>query len=54
MYACTLVAAAMAVALFLAPVAFHRVLYRQGLRDRLVVITDRLARAGIAFLLVAI
>ncbi|MDX2967822.1 DUF6328 family protein [Kribbella solani] len=53
-YACTLVAAAMAVALFLAPVAFHRVLYRQGLRDRLVVITDRLARAGIAFLLVAI
>ncbi|GAA1566503.1 DUF6328 family protein [Kribbella hippodromi] len=53
-YACTLVAAALAVALFLAPVAFHRVLYRQGLRDRLVVITDRLARAGMAFLVVAI
>lgn len=53
-YACTLTAAALAVVLFLAPVAFHRVLYQQGLRDRLVVIADRLARGGMAFLVAAI
>jgi hypothetical protein len=53
-YAATLIAAALAVALFLAPVAFHRILYQQGLRDRLVVIADHLARAGMAFLVVAI
>jgi hypothetical protein len=52
-YAATLIAAALAVALFLAPVAFHRILYQQGLRDRLVVIADHLARAGMGFLVVA-
>ena len=53
-YACTLTAAALAVVLFLAPVAFHRALYRQGLRDRLVKIADRLARGGMTFLVVSI
>ncbi|HZX07599.1 DUF6328 family protein [Kribbella sp.] len=53
-YACTLIAAAIAVMLFLAPVAFHRFLYQQGLRDRLLVIADRLARGGMAFLVVSI
>lgn len=53
-YAVTLIAAALAVALFLAPVAFHRFLYRQGLRDRLVTIADHLARAGMALLVVSI
>ncbi|GAA1566547.1 MULTISPECIES: DUF6328 family protein [Kribbella] len=53
-YACTLTAAALAVALFLAPVAFHRSLYRQGLRDHLVRISDRLARAGMVFLVASI
>jgi hypothetical protein len=53
-YAATLVASALAVALFLAPVSFHRMVYRQGLRDRLVIITDWLARAGLVFLVVAI
>jgi hypothetical protein len=52
-YACTLIAAALAVALFLAPVAVHRVLYRQRLRDRLVTTTDRLARGGMALLVVS-
>ncbi|GAA3100291.1 hypothetical protein JOF29_003151 [Kribbella aluminosa] len=52
-YACTLTAAALAVVLFLAPVAFHRVLYQQGMRDRLVAITDRLARGGMAFLVIS-
>ncbi|GAA1121667.1 DUF6328 family protein [Kribbella jejuensis] len=53
-YACTLTAAALAVVLFLAPVAFHRALYRQGLRDRLVKISDRLARGGMTFLVLSI
>jgi hypothetical protein len=53
-YACTLIASALAVALFLAPVAFHRVLYRQGMRDRLVTIADRLTRAGLVCLVAAI
>jgi hypothetical protein len=53
-YACTLIAAALAVGLFLAPVAFHRSLYRQGRRDQLVTIADRLARGGMAFLVVSI
>jgi hypothetical protein len=48
-----LIAAALAVALFLAPVAFHRLLYQQGLRDRLITITDRLTRGGMACLVVS-
>ncbi|MFD7160505.1 DUF6328 family protein [Kribbella sp. NPDC059898] len=53
-YACTIVAAALAVGLFLAPVAFHRFLYRQGRRDQLVTIADHLARGGMACLVVSI
>ncbi|MER7247470.1 DUF6328 family protein [Kribbella sp. NPDC000426] len=53
-YAATLIAAALAVALLLAPVAFHRFLYRKGMRDSLVTITDRLARGGMVFLVAAI
>ncbi|WP_202873426.1 DUF6328 family protein [Kribbella capetownensis] len=53
-YAGTLIASALAVALFLAPVAFHRMLYQLGLRDRLVTIADRLACAGLVFLVAAI
>jgi hypothetical protein len=53
-YACTLIASALAVALFLAPVAFHRLLYRQHLRDRLVISADRLTRAGLTCLVIAI
>lgn len=52
-YAGTLIAAALAVGLLLAPVALHRVLYGHRLRDRLVTITDRLARGGMAFLIVS-
>ncbi|MFB6726283.1 DUF6328 family protein [Kribbella sp. NPDC056345] len=52
-YAATLIASALAVALFLAPVSFHRIVHRQGLRDRLVTITDRLTQCGLAFLVVA-
>lgn len=53
-YGCTLLAAAVAVSLFLAPVAFHRFLYREGLRDRLIIITDRLVRAGMVFLVASV
>jgi len=53
-YAITVVASALAVALFLAPVSLHRIVYRQGLRDRLVTIADWLARAGLVFLVAAI
>ncbi|MFC9693438.1 DUF6328 family protein [Kribbella sp. NPDC056951] len=52
-YAATLIASALAVALFLAPVSFHRIVHRQGLRDQLVTITDRLTQFGLAFLVVA-
>lgn len=53
-YAGTLIASALAVALFLAPVSIHRIIYQQRLRDRLVTITDRLARAGMVLLVAAI
>lgn len=49
-YTGTLIASALAVALFLAPVALHRLLYQQGLRDQLVNITHRLTSAGMTFL----
>ncbi|WP_405060054.1 DUF6328 family protein [Kribbella sp. NBC_01505] len=52
-YAATLIASALAVALFLAPISFHRIVHRQGLRDRLVTVTDRLTQIGLAFLVVA-
>jgi uncharacterized protein DUF6328 len=53
-YAVTLTASAIAVALFLAPVSFHRMVYRQGMRDKLVPISHRLVGAGLVFLLAAI
>lgn len=52
-YAGTLVAAALAVALFLAPVSFHRIVFQQRLRDRLVPIAHHLASAGLVFLIAA-
>lgn len=53
-YACTVIASALAVALFLAPVAFHRMVYRRNLRDRLLISADRLVQVGMAFLIVAV
>jgi hypothetical protein len=53
-YGCTVIASALAVALFLAPVAFHRMVYRRNLRDRLLTSADRLARVGLVFLVVAV
>ncbi|RZU10613.1 hypothetical protein EV645_7078 [Kribbella rubisoli] len=53
-YAVTLIASALAVGLFLAPVSFHRIVYRQKLRDRMLPIANRMAIAGMLFLVVAI
>lgn len=53
-YLATLLSAAAAVILFIAPVATHRLMFRRGMKDRLVVLTNRLAMAGLAFLAFAI
>ncbi|MFI7061233.1 DUF6328 family protein [Kribbella sp. NPDC050124] len=52
-YAGTLIASALAVGLFLAPVSFHRVVYQQKLRDRMLPIAGHMASAGLVFLVVA-
>jgi hypothetical protein len=49
-YIGTLACAAIAAALFIAPVAVHRALFRRHLKDELVEFTGRLAVAGLAFL----
>jgi Family of unknown function (DUF6328) len=53
-YAATLVSSALAVGLFLAPVSFHRLVYRQKLRDKMLPIAGRMTTAGLVFLVVAI
>ena len=53
-YVVTLLSAAGAAALFIAPVALHRVVFRQNLKDRLVFMTNRMALGGLAFLLVSL
>jgi amino acid transporter len=53
-YAVTLIASALAVGLFLAPVSFHRIVYRHKLRDRMLPIASRMAVAGLAFLVLAL
>jgi hypothetical protein len=53
-FACTLVTSALAMALFLAPVSFHRIVFQRKLRDRMIPIAGRLATGGLAFLLAAI
>lgn len=53
-FAGTLVASALAVGLFLAPVSFHRIVYQQRIRDRMIPIAGHLASAGLVFLILAI
>ncbi|WP_432950511.1 DUF6328 family protein [Kribbella sp. CA-253562] len=52
-FAGTLIACALSVCLFLAPVSFHRMVFQQRLRDRLVPMAHHLASAGMAFLILA-
>src|SRR6185437_5639709 len=47
-YLVTLMAAALAAVLLIAPVAVHRMLFRQHLKDEVVALTSRLAVAGLA------
>ncbi|SHF74843.1 hypothetical protein SAMN05443575_0803 [Jatrophihabitans endophyticus] len=53
-YVVTLASAAFAAVLLIAPVAAHRVLFARHRKDELVMITGRLAVAGLAFLGIAI
>ena len=52
-YMGALVTAALAAASFIAPVAYHRMLFRRGRKLQLVRAAHRLAAAGLAFLFVA-
>jgi hypothetical protein len=52
-YIITLVCAAIAAALFIAPVAVHRVMFRRHLKDELVAFTGHLSVAGLVFLALA-
>ncbi len=53
-YVGTLLATAVTIGLVVAPVAIHRFTFREGLKDDLVVVTSKLAIAGLATLLVAV
>lgn len=53
-YLVTLVAAASATALLIAPVSFHRILFRQGRKPELVRTASVLAQLGLACLLVCV
>ena len=52
-YLVALMAAAFATAMIIAPVAFHRALFRQGRKPELVKYAHRMASGGIAFMLIA-
>jgi len=53
-YVATLLCAAVSTAMLIAPVAFHRLIFRKRRKDELVDATSRLALGGMAFLLLAI
>lgn len=53
-YVGTLIATAVASALLIGPVPLHRILFRRGLKPRLVRGADVMARSGLAVLLVAV
>lgn len=53
-YLMVLAGAVLAVSLMIAPVSYHRLLFRQGARERLVKAGDRAARAGLVVLAVTI
>lgn len=52
-YVITLVSCALATVLLIAPVPIHRILFRRGQKDILVIAADRLAMAGLALLAIA-
>src|SRR4051812_12083039 len=52
-YVVALLAAAASTALIIAPVAFHRALFRQGRKPELVRYAHRMATGGLAFMLIS-
>ncbi|HET6877843.1 MAG TPA: DUF6328 family protein [Jatrophihabitans sp.] len=54
LYVCTLISAATAATLLIAPVAAHRMLFRRHRKDEVVALTNRLAAVGLVFLGLAI
>jgi hypothetical protein len=54
LYVATLLAASVAAALLIGPVPFHRILFRRGLKPRLVRGADLMARGGLAMLLISV
>jgi hypothetical protein len=54
LYVATLVATSLSSALLIGPVPFHRILFRRGLKPRLVRGADLMARGGLALLLLSI
>lgn len=52
-FALTLILAALATALLIGPVPFHRILFRQRLRDQMVEIASHMANAGLFLLMLA-
>ncbi|MGH9249595.1 MAG: DUF6328 family protein [Acidimicrobiales bacterium] len=52
-FSVTLILAALATALLIGPVPFHRMLFRQRLRDRMVAIAGRMASGGLFLLMLA-
>lgn len=54
LYVGTLVATAVAAALLIGPVPFHRIVFKRGLKPRLVSGADAMARGGLVMLLLAI
>jgi hypothetical protein len=53
-YLVTLLCSAAATALLIAPVSFHRIVFRQRMKDELVTAASRLAMGGLVFLLLAL
>jgi hypothetical protein len=53
-YLATLISAALAAALLIAPAAIHRILFRHRLKEELVTWSSRMAMGGLTFLLLAI
>ena len=52
-YTVTLVLTSFATALLIGPVPFHRILFRQRLRDRMITIAARMASGGLFLLMLA-
>lgn len=53
-FAVTIVLSAMSMALLIAPVSFHRIVFRQGLRDRMIPLASRMTAGGLALLMLAV